>query len=460
MTDAAPRDPEQLIDTGQLIDTYRRHLSRGRALFGQVTGGLTEVASEGAWVITSDGRRLLDCGGYGVFLHGHRHPRVVAAVHDQLDRHPLATRVLLEPVTAAAAAALSAVAPGDLPHVHFVNSGAEATETALKLARALGHRSVIATHGGFHGKTLGALSVTANPTYRDPFLPLLPVEHVPYGDLAALTDAVELHGRESCVVVEPVQGEAGVMLPPTGYLAAVQAVCRQHGALFVVDEIQTGLGRTGRWWGGDHDALTPDLVLVGKGLSGGVVPIAAVLASQRAYAPFDADPFLHSSTFAGSPLACAAARAAVETIAAEGLVERAAQIGARLLEALRTVLTDRLGELVVEVRGRGLLIGVELDHPGVVGELVLELLHEGVLVSTSLNEHRVLRFTPPAVLTAADEAYAIAAVDRAARTVALRLGVGSRPPTPTCHTATGEPATTPGELATTTGELATTGGRP
>jgi putrescine aminotransferase len=410
-----------MYDSGNLIDTYRRHLSRGRALFGQVSGGLSEVASEGAWVITGDGRRLLDCGGYGVFLHGHRHPRVIAAVKDQLDRHPLATRVLLEPVTASAAATLSAVAPGALPHVHFVNSGAEATETALKLARALGHRSVIATHGGFHGKTLGALSVTGNPTYRDPFVPLLPVTHVQYGDLPAMVSVIAEHGPQACVVIEPIQGEAGVVLPPPGYLAGVAAACRRHHALLIVDEIQTGLGRTGRWWGSDHDGVVPDIVLVGKGLSGGVVPAAAVLASRAAYAPFDADPFLHSSTFAGSPLACAAAQAAVETIAAEGLVERSAVIGSRLAEGIASTMVDRLGDLVVEVRGRGLLIGVELARPGIVGELVLELLHEGVVVSTSLNEHRVLRFTPPAIMTPAEEAYAIAAVDRAARTVAAGL---------------------------------------
>jgi len=427
-------------DSGTLIDLYRRHLSRGRALFGQVSGGLSEVASEGAWVITADGRRLLDCGGYGVFLHGHRHPRVVAAVKDQLDRHPLATRVLLEPVTASAAAALSKVAPGSLPHVHFVNSGAEATETALKLARALGHRIVIATHGGFHGKTLGALSVTGNPTYRDPFMPLLPVTHVPYGDRTAILTAIAEHGPQACVVIEPIQGEAGVIVPPPGYLAEIAAACRHHHALLIVDEIQTGLGRTGLWWGGDHDAVVPDIVLVGKGLSGGVVPAAAVVASRSAYAPFDADPFLHSSTFAGSPLACAAARAAVETIAEEGLVERAHEIGARLAEGIASTMIDRLGELVIEVRGRGLLIGVELAQPGVVGELVLELLHEGVVVSTSLNEHRVLRFTPPAIMTPAEEAYAVAAVDRAARTVAARL----RP-------ITSAPAEPP--------QLATTGGR-
>lgn len=409
-------------DPAAVLAQYRRHLSRGRALFGQVSGGLTEVSSDGAWVTTADGRRLLDCGGYGVFLHGHRHPAVVAAVRDQLDRHPLATRVLLEPVTAAAAEALSLVAPAGLQHVHFVNSGAEATETAFKLARILGHPVMIATHGGFHGKTMGALSLTGNPTYADPFAPLVGgVEHVPYGDLAAMLAALDRHGSRACVVLEPVQGEAGVVLPPPGYLRGVEAACRRHGALLMVDEIQTGLGRTGRWWGGDHEGLTPDLMLVGKGLSGGVVPAAAVLATKAAYAPFDADPFLHSSTFAGSPLACAAALAAVQVLAREGLVERSREIGERLVTGLHEVLSTRLGDHLVQTRGQGLLIGAEFTDPGVVGELVLALLAERVVVSTSLNQHRVLRFTPPAVLTATDESFLLTAVDRAAALVAARL---------------------------------------
>lgn len=414
-------------DPTRVIERYRRHLSRGRALFGQVSGGITEVASSGAWVIAADGRRLLDCGGYGVFIHGHRHPAVVAAVRRQLDTHPLATRVLLEPVTAAAAEALSLAAPPGLQHVHFVNSGAEATETAFKLARILGHAVMIATRGGFHGKTMGALSLTGNPAFADPFAPLLGgVEHIPYGDLAAMESALARHGNRACVVLEPVQGEAGVVLPPTGYLSGVESACRRHGALLVVDEIQTGLGRTGRWWGGDHEGLTPDLMLVGKGLSGGVVPAAAVLATKAAYAPFDADPFLHSSTFAGSPLACAAALAAVQTIAREGLVERAREIGARLLAGLHEVLTARLGGSLIETRGQGLLVGAEFSDPGVVGELVLALLTEGVIVSTSLNQHRVLRFTPPAVLNAADETFLLVAVDRAAATVAARFTAPTR----------------------------------
>lgn len=424
---AAPRRvsaPVLDVDTepDRVIQRYRRHLSRGRALFGQVSGGLTEVESQGAWIHTADGRRLLDCGGYGVFIHGHRHPVVVDAVTRQLNRHPLATRVLLEPVTAAAAEALSGIAPAGLDHVHFVNSGAEATETAIKLARILGHSVLISTRGGFHGKTMGALSLTGNPAYQNPFAPLLSgVEHVPYGDADAMGQTLAQHGASACVVLEPVQGEAGVIRPPTGYLAAVQAMCRRHGALLVVDEIQTGLARTGRWWGGDHENLTPDLVLVGKGLSGGVVPAAAVLATRAAYAPFDADPFLHSSTFAGSPLACAAALAAIQVIENEGLVERSRDIGSRLLGGVDDILRRRLRSRLVETRGVGLLIGCELDDAAVVGELVLALLDEGVVVSTSLNQHRVLRLTPPAILTPADEAEILRRLDEATRTVAGRL---------------------------------------
>lgn len=406
-------------DPALLIRRYRRHLSRGRALFGQLTGALTEIESLGAWVYTADGRQLLDCGGYGVFLHGHRHPVVVEAVSQQLHRHPLATRVLLDPVTAAAAAALSGVAPAGLEHVHFVNSGAEATETAIKLARIAGRTTIISTHGGFHGKTMGALSLTGNPDYQNPFAPMLSgVEHVAYAQVEEMARALSKYGSAACVILEPIQGEAGVILPPAGYLEQVARMCRHHGALLVLDEIQTGLGRTGRWWGADHVGVQPDLMLVGKGLSGGVMPVAAVLATNEAYAPFDADPFLHSSTFAGSPLACAAALASVEVIESEGLAERAAQIGARLQEEVREVLLKRLGTRLVEVRGQGLLIGCEFGDASVVGELVLALLEENLLVSTSLNQHRVLRLTPPAVLNPADEHFAVRAIDRAARAVA------------------------------------------
>jgi putrescine aminotransferase len=201
------------------------------------------------------------------------------------------------------------------------------------------------------------------------------------------------------VILEPVQGEAGVVLPPPGYLRGASSLCRAHGALLVVDEIQTGLGRLGHWWGVDAEDVVPDVMLVGKGLSGGVVPVAAMVATAEAYAPFAADPYLHSSTFAGSPIASAAAGAAVETIRDEHLVARAATLGDRLLRELRTICTRRSPAGLLDVRGRGLLIGVEFADPGAVGELALQLIEHGVLACHSLNASRVLRFTPPAILT-------------------------------------------------------------
>lgn len=380
-------------------ERYERHFGPGKASLARMLGAVVETSSEGAWITAADGKRYLDFGGYGVFILGHRHPRVVRAVKAQIDAHPLATRVFLEPVAAAAAEALASVAPGDLDLVHFVNSGAEATEAGLKLARAHGKSALITTERGFHGKTLGALSVTANRAYQQPFEPLLPDTcQVPYGDLPAMREALAARAGRGCVIVEPVQGEGGVRVPPPGYLWGVAAACAEFGAFLVVDEIQSGLGRLGMWWGCDLEAVVPDVLLVGKGLSGGVVPAAAMMARPAAYLPFGRDPILHSSTFGASPIACAAALAAVETIRDEGIVDRAARLGERLLDDIRAVVAKRAPQLVADIRGRGLLIGIEAADQRHVGELLLEFMDRGVLVNHSLNNSGVIRFTPPATL--------------------------------------------------------------
>jgi putrescine aminotransferase len=409
-----------IVEPARTLRSYRRHLSEGRARLAEMTGALTEVRSAGCRVWDTGGREFLDCAGYAVFLLGHGHPAVVAAVVDQVRRHALTTRILLEPAAARAAEALTAVAPRGLERVHFVGSGAEAVETAIKLARVHGKRRLVSTGGGYHGKTMGALSLTANELYRAPFQPLLAgVRQVPFGDAVAL-ERVLSDGRDQCVVVEPVQGEAGVIIPPPGYLRAVERLCREYDAFFVLDEVQTGLGRLGRWWGADREGITPDVLLVGKALSGGVIPVAAAVATAAAYAPFSSDPFLHTSTFSAAPVAMAAAAAAVHAIDSEGLVDRARDIGDDLLTQLRGGLLDRYPDLVVDVRGVGLLIGVELCDEHVAGALVLELLDRGVLVNHSLNAHRVIRLTPPAVFTDADGAWLLEAFADAAEAVANR----------------------------------------
>ncbi|WP_443057483.1 aspartate aminotransferase family protein [Streptomyces sp. NBC_00696] len=418
--EAATPTPTPTLPT--TADLYRRHLGTGRAVMGTVLGGMAETHSEGAWVYTDDGRRYLDFGGYGVFILGHRHPAVLDAVRRQLDAHPLATRVFLEPVAAKAAAALAARTPTGLDHVHFVNSGAEATEAGLKLARAHGRNALVTTVSGYHGKTLGALSVTANSLYQEAFQPLLPdTAQVAYGDLAGLDTVLRARRDRACVILEPVQGEGGVRIPPVGYLAEAAALCRVYGAFLIVDEVQTGLGRLGTWWGVDAEGVVPDVLLVGKGLSGGVVPVAAMVATEDAYGPFSRDPYLHTSTFGASPIACAAALAAVETIDREDIVGRAAALGRQLLAGVEDVCAPYRGHLVHDVRGRGLLIGIEFTRAQAVGETLLELVSRGVLVNHSLNSTRILRLTPPAIADADETRLFLDTLAEALKAVHTRL---------------------------------------
>lgn len=402
-----------------MASLYRRHLAAGRATLAEITGNVVEARSDGTKVYGADGREFLDCGGYGVFLLGHRHPRVVRAVIDQININPLATRLLLEPTAAVAAQELASVAPPGLDRVHFVNSGAEAVEAAIKLARANGKTTLVSAENGYHGKTMGALSLTARELYQRPFLPLLPdVQHVPYGDADVIDGILARHPGSGCVVLEPVQGEGGVVIPPPGYLATVAEICREHDALLVLDEVQTGLGRLGTWWGADRDDVSPDILLVGKTLSGGVVPVAAMLATSKVYAPFSRDPFLHTSTFAASPLAMAAATATVRAIKDEGLVERSRELGDRLLAGVKAIARDHPAGPITDVRGAGLLIGIQLRDPADAGDLVLELLQRRVLVNHSLNAHDVLRLTPPALLDDADVVWLLEALAAAAHAVA------------------------------------------
>jgi len=409
-------------DRARIVEIYRRHLSVGRASLAEMMAAPLEVQSSGAYIRTPDAREILDCGGYGVFIVGHCHPRVVEAVVQQVRRHPMHTSVLVEPAQALAAQALVGVAPAGLDGVRFTNSGAEATEVALKLARMHGKRRIINASNGFHGKTLGALSATPSALYQRPFAPLFPSATAQFGDAEDLKRILQGHD-DSCVIIEPIQGEGGVVVPPPGYLNDVVELCKRHDALLIFDEIQVGLGRTGRWWAAERDGATPDLMLVGKGLSGGVVPAAAVLATDQVYRPFSEDPVLHSSTFAGSPIAMAAARAAIETIREEDLVRRADELGTSLFEQLDALVAAEAKGLVREVRGAGLLIGIEFYDPSVVIDLMLELLDRDVLVNHSFNAHGVLRLTPPAVLQPTDVERLLEAMTAGLRAVAAVHGV-------------------------------------
>jgi putrescine aminotransferase len=389
------------VDAQALADVYRAHFNATHAITCSVMTGRAEVRAEGCLIFDEAGQDYLDCGGNGVFLLGHRHPDVVAAVQAQLESQPMQGRFLLNPALARAAEALARVTPEGLEYVFLHCSGAEAVEMAIKLARLAGRPRLVATEGGFHGKSNGALSLTGRAKYREPFEPLLEgVTHVPYGDADALAPVLAAAPGECAVFVEPVQGEGGVRIPPPGYMRAVEELCREHGALLVLDEIQTGLGRLGTWWGADIDSVRPDVLVSGKILGGGVLPVSAVVATPEVYARLNRDPYLHSSTFANSPIMAAAASATIEVLETSGLIEASAAIGASLVERLRDAVAERGRGLVSDVRGLGLLIGLEFAAPGIAGEFLFELIgRHRVLPSYSLNEDATLRFTPSALIS-------------------------------------------------------------
>lgn len=385
----------------EVVDKYTEFVNPSLARLLSFAGFGVETHASGCYLYDQDDRAILDClGGYGVFSLGHRHPRVVEAVKAQLDRMPLSGKAFFSKPQADLAEKLASITPGALRFSFFCNSGAEAVEGALKFAKGATRRpKILSTLGSFHGKTLGALSTTGKKSYREPFEPLMPgVEFVPYGDAQAMRNAVD--GDTAAVIVEPLQGEGGIIVPPDGYLRAVREACDAHGALMIADEVQTGLGRTGKMFGCDWDGVAPDLMALAKALGGGVMPIGAVVGTQGVWeAIYGEKPLSHTSTFGGNPMACAAALAAIEVLESEGLLRNAQAMGELLLQLLSDV-RSRHSDLLCDVRGRGLMIGVEFTQDEV-GELVVaQMLKRGLCAAYTLNNPRVMRFEPPLIIDA------------------------------------------------------------
>ncbi|SBT40151.1 acetylornithine transaminase [Micromonospora narathiwatensis] len=352
------------------------------------TPPLALVSGSGAVVVDEAGREYVDLlGGIAVNALGHAHPAVVAAVSKQVATLGHVSNLFVAEPPVALAELLLALA-GRPGRVFFANSGAEANETAFKLSRLTGRTHVVATQGGFHGRTMGALALTGQPAKADPFRPLPgDVTHVPYGDTAALEAAVS--DATAMVIIEPIQGENGVVVPPPGYLAEARRITAAHGALLVLDEVQTGIGRTGHWFAHQAEGVEPDLVTLAKGLGGGL-PIGACLAFGRAAELLGSGS--HGTTFGGNPVSCAAALAVIATIANEGLLDHVKRIGERLRRGI-----EALGHpLVTEVRGAGLLLGVVLAEP-VSGVVANALREAGFLVNPVQPD--VLRLAPPLILT-------------------------------------------------------------
>jgi len=377
--------------------------------------GLSTVEWEGRGTVIKDirGREYLDClGGYGVFNAGHAHPRIIAAVKEQLDKMPLGSKVLFSRPMAELARILAEITPGDLKYSFFCNSGAEAVEGAFKLARLhTGKHKIIAALNSFHGKTLGALSATGRDLFRQPCLPLLPgFTHVPFGDADAVERAID-HDT-AAVIVEPIQGEGGIIVPEQGYLGRLRDICDRHGVLLILDEVQTGMGRTGKMFGADHYGVVPDIMTMAKALGGGVMPIGAFIARPKVWDVFETSPLLHTSTFGGNPLACTAGIAAIRVILEENLVEKSYINGKYFLRKLE-VLKDKYPKVVADARGKGLLLGLELTKEGSGGLVMAELIDAGIVVAYSLNNPRVIRLEPPLIITPAEIDRVVAALDSA-----------------------------------------------
>jgi putrescine aminotransferase len=383
----------------RVLQQYTDHLNpawvRGYKFLGVET---LEMDAEGTIIRDVFGREYLDFAcGPAVFILGHRHPKVVEAARRELERMPLSVRIMPNEPMGELADLLAAVTPGDLQYVFLCNSGAEANEAAIKLARvATGKPEIIGTIGAYHGKTLGALSVSGREEYRAPFEPLLPgVAHVPFGDAAAIAAAIT--PRTGAVILEPIQGEGGVVVPPDGYLREVRQLCDRAGAVLIVDEVQTGMGRTGRMWACEHEGITPDILTSSKGLGGGVAPVGATIARPHLWEPLVRSPLIHTTTF-GNRLGWAAAIATIKVIRDEGLLPRATVIGDRLMAGFRHAASTAAG-LITAVRGRGCLVGVEFGDPDVALLVLSGLMQRRVLAFSGINKTNVIRFAPPLIAT-------------------------------------------------------------
>ena len=354
---------------------------------------------EGAWLWDTNGRKYLDgLSGVAVCGLGHAHPAIARAICDQAGKLIHTSnwyQIDLQQKLAGELCRLSG-----METVFFSNSGAEANEAAIKLARLYGHQrkvgtpTIIVTEGSFHGRTLATLSATGNRKIQAGFEPLVTgFNRVPYNDLAAIAQVGDNNKDVVAVLVEPITGEGGIGIPAEGYLAALRQLCDQRGWLLMLDEIQTGMGRTGRWFACQHENVLPDVMTLAKGLGNGV-PIGACLARGAAASVFQ--PGNHGSTFGGNPLACRAGLAVVETIAQENLCERATALGARMLAGLNRHLSGVQG--VREIRGKGLMLAIELDRP--CREIMTRALERGLLVNVTADT--VVRLLPPLVLSDAE----------------------------------------------------------
>ncbi len=353
------------------------------------------------------GREYLDClGGYGMMNHGWSHPDVLAAVRAQLDRSPMPSQELIDPLRGVLARMMADITPGDLKYSWFAASGTEAIEASIKIAKLYTQKpAFIVAVKAFHGKTMGSLSMLGKADYRQPVGILYggPVYHVPFGDAEAVERQLEICEQIGVgvagVLMEPIQGEAGAIVPPDDFWPCVRESTRKYGALLIADEVQTGLGRTGKLWGVEHWNVVPDIIAVAKSLGGGVMPVSAVTTTEEIFQPMMyPNPFMHTTTTGGGALACSAAIASINVTLRDRLWEQAAEKGAYFISKLQE-LAERYPQIYEKITGKGLLIGMHFHSPETGYKVAAGLFKRGVLVAGTLTSAQTIRVEPPLVIS-------------------------------------------------------------
>ncbi|CAM3718127.1 putrescine aminotransferase [Mesobacillus zeae] len=391
--------------TKETVDGFREHVNPGFLSYRKTVTkdgqfAAVEWSDGGSCFKDVSGKEYIDClGGFGIYNVGHRHPKVVKAVTDQLKRQALHSQDLLDPLRAMLAKILADITPGDLKYAFFTNSGTESVEAALKLAKMYSERTTfISTTKAFHGKSLGSLSGTAKGMFRKPFMPLIPgFRHVPFGDIDMMRKTFEtcaMVGEDvAAVLLEPIQGEGGIIIPPEGYHKQVRELCDEFGALLIFDEVQTGMGRTGKMFAADLFEVVPDIICLAKAFGGGVMPAGAIVAREDVFKSWFENPFMHTTTFGGNPLACAAAIATISVLLEEKLPERSAEVGEYFLSELRKA-AEGHEDKVLEIRGQGLMIGIEFHKDEIGYEVSKGMFDNGILVAGTLINSKTIRIEP------------------------------------------------------------------
>ncbi|WP_207707733.1 aspartate aminotransferase family protein [Alkaliphilus serpentinus] len=422
------------IDHREIEELYRNYINPYFVNLLRLLGlNKRFVRAEGNKVWDSSGREYLDfLGAYGAINLGHNHKKVIEKIIEVQER-PNLLQTVTNPLAALLAENLAAITPGDLQYSFFCNSGAEAVEGAIKLAKiSTGKPRIIYCKGSFHGKSMGALSITGREKYRKYFNPLMPATtEVAFGSKEELKDVFNLYDDIAAFIVEPIQGEGGIITPPEGYLKEVRRLCSEKGILLIVDEIQTGFGRTGHWFACDEEGINPDILCMAKSLGGGIMPIGAYIASKKVwhkgYGSIDRF-LLHTSTFGGNTWACAAALAAIETLNDDNLIAETAHKGKYFIKRLKALMGKH--PILVDVRGKGLMIGLEFDeglnsitrsiiknHTETVREYIGGMIasslvnQHGIITAYTLNNPKVIRIEPPLTVTYQEIDYFINALD-------------------------------------------------